>query len=154
MPISQAFFRRTNLLLMAAGILALVTIVAGSLWLTLASERSFAQVVDAREVRSASADLMSLVQDAETGQRGFLLTRDATYLAPYTEAVARFEERFQRLAEAVADEVDMGPYAARLRRALDAKMAELAETVAASQRGDFAEGAGARRGWPRQDADG
>ncbi len=138
MPISQAFFRRTNLLLMAAGILALVTIVAGSLWLTLASERSFAQVVDAREVRSASADLMSLVQDAETGQRGFLLTRDQAYLAPYTEAVARYEQRFRRLQDAVADEVDMAPDAARLRRALDAKMAELAETVAASQGGDFA----------------
>ncbi|MDP3320571.1 MAG: histidine kinase, partial [Bosea sp. (in: a-proteobacteria)] len=66
MPTSQALFRRTNLLIMLAGIAVLVALVAGSLWLTLASERSFAQVVETREVRSASADLLSLVQDAET----------------------------------------------------------------------------------------
>ncbi|MDP3258399.1 CHASE3 domain-containing protein, partial [Bosea sp. (in: a-proteobacteria)] len=107
-------------------------------WLTLASERSFAQVVETREVRSASADLLSLVQDAETGQRGFLLTRDESYLAPYANAVARYQERFRRLDQAVSDEPDMLPYVARLRAAIDAKLAELGESVQAAQSGDFA----------------
>jgi hypothetical protein len=34
------------------------------------SEREFDEVVAARETRSAAADLLSLAQDAETGQRG------------------------------------------------------------------------------------
>ncbi|MBN9447010.1 MAG: CHASE3 domain-containing protein, partial [Bosea sp.] len=80
MPISQAFFQRSNALLLAVGIAVLVVIVATSLWLTAASERYFGEVTAARAVRSASADLLSLVQDAETGQRGFLLTRDESYL--------------------------------------------------------------------------
>jgi signal transduction histidine kinase len=137
MPISQTFFRRTNLLLLAAGIAALLAIVASSLWLTLASERNFADVVVAREVRSASADLMSLVQDAETGQRGFLLTRTPDYLTPYTEAVARYEERFARLSATVDGLQDIKPYVDRLQKALAAKFAELTATVEVAQGGDF-----------------
>ena len=139
MPISQALFRRTNLLLMVAGLLVLVAIVASSLWLTLATERNFDAVVTAREVRSASADLMSLVQDAETGQRGFLLTRERDYLTPYSEAVARFGERFERLRTAVADLPQMDPFVDRLDVSLAAKMAELAATVEVAQGGDFAQ---------------
>jgi signal transduction histidine kinase len=137
MPISQALFRRTNLLLMAAGIAALIAIVASSLWLTLGTERNFAEVVAAREVRSASADLMSLVQDAETGQRGFLLTRDRDYLAPYADAVARYESRFKRLSTAVEGLPDMAPLVDKLRTVIAAKLAELASTVDAAQGGDF-----------------
>ena len=137
MPISQAFFRRTNLLLLAAGIAALIAIVASSLWLTLATERNFDDVVGAREVRSASADLMSLVQDAETGQRGFLLTRDRAYLAPYTDAVARLDERFRRLSAAVGGLPDIGPFVERLQTAITAKLTELSATVAMAESGDF-----------------
>lgn len=137
MPISQTFFRRTNLLLLAAGIAALIAIVASSVWLTLATERYFAEVVAAREVRSASADLMSLVQDAETGQRGFLLTRDESYLGPYTEAAARYQERFARLSASVDDLADMEPAVDSLGTVLTAKLAELAATVEAGQAGDF-----------------
>jgi len=138
MPISQAFFRRTNLLLMAAGILALIIIVVSSLWLTLRTERSFDEVVAAREVRSTTADLLSLVQDAETGQRGFLISRgDRAYLLPYTEAVASYEERFARIAASVRELSEMEPVVARLRTTLDAKLAELAGNVAMTETGDF-----------------
>ncbi|HEV7260653.1 MAG TPA: ATP-binding protein [Bosea sp. (in: a-proteobacteria)] len=138
MPISQALFRRTNLLLMAAGIFALVVIVVSSLWLTLATERNFEDVVDARAVRSASADLMSLIQDAETGQRGFLLSRgDRAYLAPYTEALANYEDRFRRVAASVRELPDVEPQVAQLRATLDAKLAELAANVAMTETGDF-----------------
>jgi signal transduction histidine kinase len=137
MPITQTLFRRTNLLLLAAGIAVLVVIVATSLWLTLSIERNFADVVAAREVRSASADLMSLVQDAETGQRGFLLTRDPSYLTPYTDAVERYDERFKRLAASVDGLPDMAPYIERLKTGLAAKLAELSATVATAQGGNF-----------------
>ncbi len=51
----------------------------------LASER---QVVRTREVLAALDDYLSLLGDAETGQRGFLLTGDESYLTPYREATA------------------------------------------------------------------
>jgi CHASE3 domain sensor protein len=48
-------------------------------------------------------DLRSTVQDAETGQRGYLLTREAGYLGPYEEAIATLQrklETVQKMAEA------------------------------------------------------
>lgn len=137
MPINQALFRRTNLLLLAAGIAALLVIVTTSLWLTLATERNFTDVVEAREVRSASADLISLIQDAESGQRGFLLTRDPAYLAPYNRAVAQYQERFDRLATSVIELPNMEPAVAGLKTVMTEKLAELAATVKAAEEGDF-----------------
>lgn len=42
-------------------------------------------------------ELFSLVQDAETGQRGFLLTGDPSYLTPYLRAKAELPQREQQL---------------------------------------------------------
>src|SRR5512143_2961421 len=45
---------------------------------------------------------LSAVQDVETGQRGFLLTGDAHYLAPYTDALRRTEAQRGQLARLTA----------------------------------------------------
>jgi CHASE3 domain sensor protein len=136
MPISQALFRRSNALLLAIGIAVLVAIVATSLWLTSASECYFGEVTAARAVRSAAADLLSLVQDAETGQRGFLLTRDATYPEPYKVAVSRLTDQLAQLERAAAKLREVGPLFQRVTSELDQKMAELAATVEATRRDD------------------
>jgi len=136
MPISQAFFQRSNALLLALGIAVLVVIVATSLWLTAASERYFGEVTAARAVRSATADLLSLVQDAETGQRGYLLTRDESYLAPYSAALSRVPDQRIRLERASARLPEIAPILQRIDSELDQKMAELAATVAATRKGD------------------
>ena len=137
MPISPTQFLRSNLLLLAGGAIALLVIVIAAFWLTRASERQFDEVVAVRETRSATADLLSLAQDAETGQRGYLLSRDAAYLGPYTDAVAKFESTLQRVkASAGAAELTQAEVA-RLESALRGKLAELAETIALAQRGGW-----------------
>lgn len=136
MPISQAFFRRSNALLLAIGIAVLVVIVATSLWLTSASERYFGEVTAARAVRSATADLLSLVQDAETGQRGFLLTREEAYLEPYNVALSKLAAQRGNLERAAAKLREVGPLLQRVTSGLDQKMAELAATVEATRKGD------------------
>ena len=47
----------------------------------------------------AIQDLRSTVQDAETGQRGYLLTREANYLGPYEEAIATIQPRLQAVRQ-------------------------------------------------------
>jgi signal transduction histidine kinase len=140
MPISQAWFRRSNAVFFAVGIAVLLLIVATSLWLTTASERYFAEVTTARAVRSATADLLSLVQDAETGQRGYLLTSDEAYLEPYSAAVAKLPEQRERLQKAAGNLREVEADVLRLSDQLTLKMAELAATVEAKRKGD-AEGA-------------
>jgi signal transduction histidine kinase len=136
MPITQAFFHRSNLLLLAAGIAVLVLVVASSLWLTEQTRDHFDDVVATRELRSQAADLMSVLQDAETGQRGFLLTRDRSYLEPYDRAGRELEQRLTQLSRAGVAEPPLQERIDGLAATMRAKMAELAETVALAERGD------------------
>jgi len=139
MPITQAQFFRSNLLLLAGGALVLLAIVALSLWLTQVSARQFAEVVAAREARSLSAEVLSLAQDAETGQRGFLLTQDRSYLAPYSAAVAQLDASLGKLRQSIAGaDLDSTPID-QLERVLKAKMDELARTVTLGERGAWSE---------------
>ena len=126
----------------------LLAIVVASFWLTRLSERQFDEVVAARETRSAAADLLSLAQDAETGQRGYLLSRDVAYLGPYTNAVSRFDTTLQRLKETVgANDVNRAEFN-RLEGALRSKLAELAQVVALAERGAWEEAIAAVRQGP------
>lgn len=126
----------------------LLAIVFASFWLTRISERQFDEVVAAREIRSAAADLLSLAQDAETGQRGYLLSRDVAYLGPYTNAVSRFDTTLQRLKEtAGATDVTRAEFN-RLEGALRSKLAELAQVVTLAERGGWEEAIAAVRQGP------
>ena len=55
------------------------------------------------EVVAGVSGILSLLKDAETGQRGFLLTGDDRYLAPYRQALADVPVFLKRL-EAVASQ--------------------------------------------------
>lgn len=81
------------------------------------------------EVRRAQAVLFSAIQDAETGQRGYLLTADPVYLAPFDRAVEHLPGLEADLRRLVADNPDQKRRVAALNAAADLKMAELRMTV-------------------------
>ncbi len=74
-------------------------------------------------------DLFSTTQDAETGQRGYLLTGNDRYLEPYETAVEAVTSRLDTVAALTHDnpvqQANLGP----LKRHIDAKLAELRETI-------------------------
>jgi len=74
--------------------------------------------------------LLSSVQDAETGQRGFLITRDERYLEPYTNARAALPTELATLHSLVADEPEQGTRVSGIERLVADKLGELAETIA------------------------
>ena len=88
------------------------------------------QVIKTHTVMITADELLSAVQDAETGQRGFVLTGDARYLAPYERAHPVVTDRFETLVELTADNPRQRGTIAPLKRHLDSKMAELARIVA------------------------
>ena len=76
-------------------------------------------------------ELLSTLQDAETGQRGYLLTGGQGYLEPYAEATKTVQARLARLEDLISDnDVQLGNVA-QLRRHVDAKLGELGETIQA-----------------------
>ena len=78
-----------------------------------------------REVRSVLIHLI----DAETGQRGFLLTGNAEYLRIHAEAVAALPESLNDMTRTAGPDPDVGPRAELLRELAQEKMAELQCTI-------------------------
>lgn len=67
--------------------------------------------------------------DAETGQRGFLLTERPEYLTPYTRAAADVEETLAWLERYFDRDPEAGDVLARLRARSESKLSELATTL-------------------------
>lgn len=74
-------------------------------------------------------ELLSTIEDAETGQRGYLLTGEERYLAPFQEAKARLPQRLAEIdALASRNRVSMQNIE-ELRRNIQGKMEELNRTL-------------------------
>lgn len=72
--------------------------------------------------------IVELLTEAESAQRGYLLTNDAAYLAPYEAAAARIGAEFDALARTAQADVDRSAFEAT-RALATGKLAELAKTV-------------------------
>ncbi|MGV8856470.1 MAG: sensor histidine kinase [Devosia sp.] len=135
MPISTNVFVRATTLLLIVGFLALVGIVGSTIWLVEQNQGWFDRTEQAGVARSAAVKLRSTLLDSETGQRGFLLTGDAAYLAPYTAAIPAIPDLVNRVVTALAlypQDADAEPM---LRTAVNDKVDELAQTIALAQGG-------------------
>ena len=112
---------------------ALVLLGAGT-WLAVHNlMHAKAQVALSDSVRAAelSAEtLFSTLKDAETGQRGFLLTGDISYLQPYERARGRIEADLARLDAAPLRNAQRAARIARIRALAGEKFEELGRTVA------------------------
>ena len=138
MPIStQALVRGTTLLLVV-GFLALIGIVGTTIWLVESNQGYFDDVIEAREARTAAVDLRTALQDAETGQRGYVITGEDAYLAPYEAALDIIWQRYETLATVLSAYPQAAEPVAALREDITFKLAELAETVALVRAGDRA----------------
>ncbi len=62
------------------------------------------QSTTALEMEARLNDVMALVVDAETAQRGYLLTGDPTYLDPYKNAVQKLDPTLVLLRESVSSD--------------------------------------------------
>jgi signal transduction histidine kinase len=71
---------------------------------------------------------VELIEDAETDQRGFLLTERESYLTPYSVAVARAAEQLDQLVSKTAN-LPIASEAEKLRTAGREKLAELKDTL-------------------------
>ena len=98
-------------------------------WNTRILNRNSEQVAHTHEVITSLAEMLSLVKDAETGQRGYLLTGTETYLEPYNSAVSRLDERLNHLLGLTRDQPEQRERLQGMEVTLRSKMAELAETL-------------------------
>jgi signal transduction histidine kinase len=102
---------------------------AGQSRLNAANER----VHDSQLRQQALSEFVALMTDAESGQRGYLLTGETSYLQPYTEAVSQVEAALDRLHEAYGGRDDSREFH-ELRILTGKKLGELEDTLALFKR--------------------
>lgn len=73
--------------------------------------------------------LLSTLQDAETGQRGYLITGTTSFLQPYTAAVPRVNAAFDSLRLMTADNAAQQRRLDAMQPLIAAKLAELQSTI-------------------------
>ena len=96
------------------------------------------QMAVALEMQSSLHEMLALIVDAETGQRGYLLTGKQDYLAPYNAALPKVDGAFSRLRELL---VQSGTAAqrdslGRVNNLVGKKLSELEAAIALHQKGD------------------
>ncbi len=127
---------------MVLGAVLVVVAVAAFGWLVVANTRSLVEQTNRVETTwNALAELestLSALKDAETGQRGFLLTGDPTYLEPYEDGVVAVRAHLPRLHTLAAGRPAWQQRLHDFQVLVEAKLDELAETIQLSSTGDRA----------------
>ncbi len=85
--------------------------------------------VHAYQVLDDLDELLSLLQDAETGQRGFLLTGEEHYLEPYETSLTAVREDFQELRRLTAASPSHQHALGLLEPLVETKLSELQTTI-------------------------
>lgn len=81
------------------------------------------------EVKNTVSEVLSLAKDAETGQRGFLLTGQNRFLEPYESARERLPDALHQLHDLVQDNAEQSAVFLQIQRALSHRMELLAQVI-------------------------
>lgn len=90
-------------------------------------------------ILSQIENAFSLIKDAETGQRGFLLSGKEAYLEPYNKAAVAIHPAMHDLQQSLQDDPEQVESLQNLTTTIDGKLRELKLTVELSKSGNRAE---------------
>lgn len=107
----------------------LFIIIGITVWISFKSDDASKWVLHTHDVKNTLSRVLSTLQDAETGQRGFLLTGDNNYLKPFTNASLRHKTVIKHLRSLTADNPAQQKRLDKMVPLIDEKMAELNETI-------------------------
>jgi len=104
------------------------------------SERSYQRlaqanlsIADSLETQAISSQILALVNDAETAQRGFLITARREYLEPYISALPKIDPKLKRLKELTAGDAAQQERLSQLTKLIGEKFAELEAALVLNQ---------------------
>ncbi|NUT61074.1 response regulator [Herbaspirillum sp. C9C3] len=120
----------------AVAILAVVLIALFTWEASVSRGEAASAVSHTMKVREQLQMLVSTLKDAETSQRGFLLTGTESYLSPYNQARAALPGEIAKLRGLLSDNPDQLQRLSQIERVVADKLEELAETVSRRRNGD------------------
>ncbi len=111
------------------GFLALFVIVGTTMWLVERGNSLFERSAVQRAIRITAEELRDHLRTAESSQRGFVLTGNQIYLAPYDTAKTRARQELDDLGRSMAPDVANRAVLPRLSEAVREKIAEMDSTI-------------------------
>src|ERR1019366_6835793 len=87
------------------------------------------QVDHTHQVLENLDQLLSTLKDAETGQRGYIITGEDSYLDPYNAAIAQSDQILNKVKELTSDNLKQQSKIDALEPLIKDKFAELKETI-------------------------
>ncbi|MET0049417.1 MAG: CHASE3 domain-containing protein, partial [Sedimenticola sp.] len=119
------------------GLLALITL-SNYLFLSLAESNANEQqnwIQHTQQVMVVSERILGHLRDAETGQRGFLITRNDNYLEPYNSGVASSKTALETLKTLTLDNPQQQTRLKTIHELMDDKFYELEKTIQLTRQG-------------------
>ena len=100
---------------------------------------SSAQVVHSREVRGSLQRILSLIEEIESGQRGYIITGESSFLEPYQRATGTIEDGLMQAKTLIAGEPQLQPQIDTLISLVKSRIALAAESIELRRSRGFAE---------------
>ena len=130
MAISSRDLIRSTSAFLLIGFVALMAIVAMNFWLGERAQSYSDEAISARDTRVAAVELRNSMLAAESSQRGFMITGNEIYLAPYQSSKAQAQRQLVVLQQLLPPSYEAGPVLERLAAILATKFEEFDRTVA------------------------
>lgn len=127
---------RKGVVVVALPLVALVVSTLTYLWVEREEDRLQDEVAHTFEVRDEIQQVARSLLDAETGARGFLLTRDESFLEPYERAADELPSGLERLSDLVEDNLEQNRRAARVEELADEKLAVMGQMIGLANRAE------------------
>jgi methyl-accepting chemotaxis protein len=96
-------------------------------------------VTHTHQVLEHIAEILSLLKDAETGQRGYIITGDEAFLEPYQAAISGVPSVVKELRQLTSDNADQQARLDKTEPLIAAKLAELKQTIDMRKKGSLEE---------------
>jgi two-component sensor histidine kinase len=129
-PVTLRFVVGSTLTLLGIGFAALLFIVLSTAWLSEKAHIHLADANSARELRKTATLLRESLLAGESSQRGYAMTGNEIYLAPYDNAKSQALGELAELRRLLASRSDRAALLTRLALVVDEKIAEQDQVIA------------------------
>lgn len=132
-PALRARLRSATTTVIAIAVVAVAVLLAA--WINLQAQNTAERVSRAIAIRESAERFLGHLRDAETGQRGYMLTGTASYLVPFTNGRSAAVPALETLERLVESDPLQKQRVAGLREHVDRKLEELDMTVGLARDG-------------------
>ena len=127
----------TVLVSLVLAMLMVIAAVAGATWYSNQLEQASQAQAHSVAVLDDAGDLLSDLKDAETGQRGYVLTGDESFLQPYSAVLESIPARLKALRQ-LTEESAAAKHLSAMAPLIDAKLVHMAKVVQMRRNQDVA----------------